>query len=158
VFLGLGPPFSGTIPGFAGRDEVYPGGFVGGGQIGYNWQFSPLWVVGLEADFQGADEKDHSTLTQNFSSGLFTVTGALSNLALRGTAALDYTAKIDWFGTVRARLGYVWGDGNVMSYVTGGLAYGKVEVAGTSALTGQIINILGGSLWTSFCYPDLGSF
>src|SRR5262249_49446725 len=59
-------PFN--IPGFAGRDEVYPGGFIGGGQIGFNWQLSPLWVVGLEADFQGADEKEHSTLAQAFSS------------------------------------------------------------------------------------------
>jgi outer membrane immunogenic protein len=56
---------------FAGRDEVYPGGFIGGGQIGFNWQFSSLWVVGLEADFQGADEKEHSTLTSNFSGPLF---------------------------------------------------------------------------------------
>ena len=24
--------------------------FTGGGQIGYNWQFSPTWVFGLETD------------------------------------------------------------------------------------------------------------
>ena len=30
----------------------------------------PIWVVGFEADFQGALEKDHNTLTNNF-----TVTG-----------------------------------------------------------------------------------
>jgi outer membrane immunogenic protein len=36
-----GSPFTATIPGFAGRDEVYPGGFIGGGQIGFNWQLSP---------------------------------------------------------------------------------------------------------------------
>src|SRR5947209_8129110 len=27
-----------------------PKGFIGGGQVGYNWQFSPMWVVGLETD------------------------------------------------------------------------------------------------------------
>jgi outer membrane immunogenic protein len=27
--------------GFGGRDEVYPGSFIGGGQVGYNWQYSP---------------------------------------------------------------------------------------------------------------------
>ena len=70
-------PCTFTTPGFAGRDEVYPAGFIGGGQIGYNWQFSPLWVVGLEADFQGADERDHSTLTQNFSGPLLTAVGGL---------------------------------------------------------------------------------
>ena len=25
-------------------------GFIGGGQIGYNWQFSPSWVFSIEAD------------------------------------------------------------------------------------------------------------
>jgi outer membrane immunogenic protein len=132
----LGTSFStATIPGFAGSDTVYPSGFMGGGQIGYNWQLSPIWVVGLEADFQGADEKEHSTLTSNFSAPLFFVTGAPSGFTATGTTAVDYTAKIEWFGTARLRAGYVWGNGNVMSYVTGGLAYGKLDVAGTSALT-----------------------
>ena len=29
------------------------GGFIGGGQIGYNWQFSNVFVAGIEADIQG---------------------------------------------------------------------------------------------------------
>jgi outer membrane immunogenic protein len=36
----LSCPCSATIPG-SGFDEVYPGGVIGGGQIGYNWQLSP---------------------------------------------------------------------------------------------------------------------
>src|ERR1700740_697739 len=47
-----------NVPGFARSDLEYPSGFIGGGQIGYNWQYSPLIVVGLEADFQGALERD----------------------------------------------------------------------------------------------------
>jgi outer membrane immunogenic protein len=132
--------FTAAIAGSGGDDTVYPGGFVGGGQIGYNWQFSPLWVVGVEADFQGADEKEHSNPT-------FGVSGLIFNPTIRpgdfgtvgGTAALSYEAKIEWFGTARVRAGYVWGDGAVFSYVTGGLAYGKVDVAGTSTLTTSVI-------------------
>lgn len=30
-------------------------GFLGGAQIGYNWQMAGPWVVGVEADFQGTD-------------------------------------------------------------------------------------------------------
>jgi outer membrane immunogenic protein len=128
-------PLFAAIPGFAGRDEVYPGGFIGGGQIGFNWQFSPMWVVGLEADFQGADEKEHSTLTQNFSAPFLFANGAPAPAGVFGTTALDYAAKIEWFGTARLRAGYLFGDGAVFSYVTGGLAYGKVDVEGTSTLT-----------------------
>jgi len=43
------------------------------------------------------------------------------------TATTGYTTQIDWFGTVRGRIGYVWGNGEVMSYITGGLAYGECQ-------------------------------
>ena len=131
----FGEPFSAAIPGFGGTDTLYPGGFVGGGQIGFNWQLSPLWVVGVEADFQGADEKESSTPPiGNFSTPLLFL-GRPTGNRVTGTTAFDYSAKIEWFGTARVRAGYVWGDGAVFSYVTGGLAYGKVDVSGTSALT-----------------------
>jgi outer membrane immunogenic protein len=54
--LGGGPSIN--VPGLAGSALTEPSGFIGGGQIGYNWQYSPLWVVGLEADFQGALERE----------------------------------------------------------------------------------------------------
>jgi len=126
-------PFN--IPGFGGTNTESPDGFMGGGQIGYNWQFSPIWVVGVEADFQGALEKDHNTLTGNFS---VPPTVGPPIVTATGTTVLDYTTKIDWFGTARLRAGYVWGNGNVFSYVTGGLAYGKVDLEGTSTVSGTI--------------------
>jgi outer membrane immunogenic protein len=53
-----GPPFAtATIPGFAGRDEVYPGGFIGGVQIGFNWQFSPPMGCGARGRFSGCRRK-----------------------------------------------------------------------------------------------------
>jgi outer membrane immunogenic protein len=117
--------------GFAGSNTESPSGFIGGGQIGYNRQFSPIWVVGFEADFQGAVEKDSDTLPPHTFLTPFNINGAGT---FRGGTVLDYQTKIDWFGTVRGRLGYVWGDGNVMSYLTGGLAYGRVGVDGTSTV------------------------
>jgi len=32
-------------------------GVIGGGQLGYNRQFDNKWVFGLQADFQGSDQK-----------------------------------------------------------------------------------------------------
>src|SRR5262249_44091310 len=59
-------------PGFGFSNREYPDGFIGGTQIGYNWQYSPLIVVGLEADFQGALERDTNNLSSqsNFVSDL----------------------------------------------------------------------------------------
>ena len=120
-----------TVPGFAGSALTEPAGVIGGGQIGYNWQFSPTWVAGLEADIQAAGERDGITLSNSFT------TVVISNLSLIGTAFTDYEAKIDWFGTVRGRVGYLFGDGAVMTYLTGGLAYGRIGIDGTSTVSGS---------------------
>src|SRR5690242_11734221 len=50
----FGPAFAaGSTP---NSYATHPEGFIGGGQIGYNWQASN-WVFGLEADIQGTDIK-----------------------------------------------------------------------------------------------------
>jgi outer membrane immunogenic protein len=83
------------------------GGF-GGGQIGYNWQgFShPNLVIGVEADFQGADIGDK-----------------LSGTVLRVPASAE--TNLNYFGTVRGRIGYA--ADRTLVYATGGLAFGQVE-------------------------------
>ena len=85
-----------------------PSGGFGGGQIGYNWQgvWHPHLVLGIEADFQGADFSDSKTTSTN----VFDESGKTS---------------IDWFGTVRGRLGYAFD--RTLVYATGGFAYGQVS-------------------------------
>ena len=88
-------------------------GFTGGGQIGYNYQFTPGSgiVVGVEADAQyvdfGAKRRDA------------TVIGALNpGFAFTDPRGL---ASLDFFGTVRGRLGYAFD--RILFYGTGGFAY-----------------------------------
>jgi outer membrane immunogenic protein len=83
-----------------------PSGFVGGVQIGYNWQFDQF-VASVEVDFQG---------------------GRLKGGVSGGAAPYTFNAetKVDWFGTVRARIGYSPVE-RLMVYATGGLAYGHVK-------------------------------
>lgn len=88
-------------------------GFIGGGQIGYNWQAGSNWVWGLEADISYTDVREsRNIVTAPLPPGV----GALNN---------TFTSNLDYFGTVRGRLGYAWD--RTMVYVTGGLAYGRVE-------------------------------
>jgi outer membrane immunogenic protein len=94
-------------------------GVIGGGQIGYNYQVNQ-WVLGLEADFQGSGQKDD---------GSFFIPGGVG--AVPGTS-IAYTNKLDWFGTVRGRVGYAidrW-----LPYVTGGFAYGHGQISGTTTI------------------------
>jgi outer membrane immunogenic protein len=81
-----------------------PSGVVGGGQIGWNWQFAPNWLLGVEADISGADLRD-----------------SVSTTPPAGVVVVNWTDKIDMFGTVRGRLGYVVD--NWLFYGTGGFAW-----------------------------------
>ena len=50
------PDFLGGFPGnsvaFADSNTARLNGVIGGGQIGYNYQFNPRWVLGFEADIR----------------------------------------------------------------------------------------------------------
>lgn len=102
-------------------------GIVGGGQVGYNWQLPSDWVVGIEADLQASGIKGSET--ERLSPQFFDETST------------TVSKKVDWYGTVRARAGYLvnpqW-----LVYATGGLAYGKTN------LGFQVDNLSQG------CFPD----
>jgi len=128
--------------GFSETNTARLKGVIGGGQFGYNYQFSPTGVVGFETDFQGSGERGSGQLTDPFglilcsfatASGVCTQTETAGSLA----ALTSYQAKIDWFGTVRGRLGILIGD-QLLVYGTGGLAYGEVSVSGNSSISGVI--------------------
>jgi outer membrane immunogenic protein len=107
-----------------GSLSAHSSSWLAGGQFGYNWRHNSI-LYGLEADLSGMDLKSNTT-------------GAL--VGAPGTDEL--AAKIDWYGTVRGRLG--WAAGPWLFYGTGGLAYGKVNlnsdfnVAFTDAVPGSL--------------------
>jgi outer membrane immunogenic protein len=102
-------------------------GIVGGGQIGYNWQMQN-WLYGFEADIQGTGEKG----TRNFTFSPTFIGG--TNLLPTLIIPFALSQKIDWFGTVRGRVG-VLATPRVLLYVTGGLAYGEVDSNETIVVT-----------------------
>lgn len=113
------------------RFDTHPKGFIGGGQIGYNYQFAPNWVAGVETDFQGADIKGDETV------GGSALAGAIAPFIpvnVTGTGS----QKLDWFGTLRGRLGWVPVN-PLLIYATGGLAYGHTEtnVSFSASTAGQ---------------------
>jgi outer membrane immunogenic protein len=97
------------------------GGYFGGAQIGYNWQVSPAWLVGLEADIQGGDYKGNAS-----------VTTTPATLAPFTTSVEQHS---NWFGTVRGRAGFLVSP-NILFYGTGGFAYGQTEASQSTIATG----------------------
>lgn len=140
-------------------------GFIGGGQIGYNYLVGGGFLIGIEADFSVADlSETNSRISPNGDNRLVTA-----------------HQELNWFGTVRARLGMT-PTNNLLVYATGGFAFGDGEVstaltrlsgcAGNNCQKGSASETLtgwtvGGGLeyalaknWTvkaEYLYVDLGS-
>ena len=153
AYVGLNAGFGGgkykhEIPASAMSYNPTSSGFLGGVQVGYNYQIDQ-WVVGVEADFQGASIKGETEI------------GSEGKL---GT-------KLDWYGTVRPRAGVLATD-RLLVYATGGLAYGRTKTymeasdAGLSVSKTKAGWTVGAgveyavtdnvSLKTEYAYTDLG--
>ena len=127
---------------FDAADIDDDGGFVGGAQVGYNYQIGSF-VVGLEGDIQYAD---------------FGAEGAFD---FDRDGDDDRFESSDWFGTVRARAGVAFGQALV--YATGGFAFaddatgwtvgGGVEYAFTNNLSAKIEG-----LYVNFEEDDIAGF
>jgi outer membrane immunogenic protein len=77
------------------------------------------FMVGAEADINYADHEIRSF-------------GALDSAFVN--ESLELRSELEWFGTVRARVGFVPVD-RFLVYATGGLAYGSVDASATDTLT-----------------------
>ena len=94
-----------------------PSGFIGGGQLGYHWQWNKWLVLGIETDFQGTDIEGHDTRF-NFVD--------INGVGNGPDTFLFAHERMQWFGTTRGRIGISpwcrW-----LFYGTGGVAYGNVD-------------------------------
>ena len=120
-----------SIGPLSGTTTLNSSGFFGGGQIGYNWQAAPSWVIGVESDFDGSDIE------------------AMAN-ASSGSASATAGTKLDWFGTVRGRAGFLVTP-SALLYATGGWAYGHTTSSATASALGASVSTSSGhdkSGWT----------
>ncbi|PPD42363.1 MAG: outer-membrane immunogenic protein precursor [Methylocystis sp.] len=120
----IGPPVEARIAataalGAAPRLRAPTDGFVGGLQVGFNWQAASGLVVGVEADAQGFGR----VMSQATNSSLLDVP---NGGGLQVGSIVNGMRSLDFLGTVRGRLGYLVTP-TFMVYATGGLAYGSIR-------------------------------
>jgi outer membrane immunogenic protein len=95
------------------------GQFIGGVQGGYDYQFAPNWVFGVEGQYSWSGNQNNGVN--------FTVGGVNYN----------YTSKQDGLGSATARLGYTWGP--ALLYVKGGYAFADYSESFTNVTTGAAL-------------------
>jgi outer membrane immunogenic protein len=124
-----------STAGKAATDHV-----LGGVQAGYNFS-SNRWIIGAEADLQFGRQAGNAFLASSLSGvmcntvvlpapGTCAFTPGLP-IPVNGPVSTVLESSIDWFGTIRGRLGYLLND-NLLVFGTGGLAYGRVNVSATT--------------------------
>lgn len=97
-------------------------GIFAGAQIGHNWQRNRI-VFGIEADIQASDIDDSVSGSYNLNPGFV------------GGSSIE----VDFFATIRARLGYAWD--KYLIYATGGFAVADAQyrLVGTNTANGNTV-------------------
>ena len=94
-------------------------GFIGGGQVGYNFEFPDhVIVAGMEGDIQGVAGASSST-TRAF---VVPVTGFADSY----TSAVRASNRLDFLGTLRVRVGYLFTP-TFLTFGSVGFAYGGIS-------------------------------
>jgi outer membrane immunogenic protein len=96
--------------------EINSSGFIGGGQLGYNYQ-NQKFVYGFEADV------DYTGLGKTRSTGTFGLP------VCGGPCSIIQSYNTDWLATFRGRFGVTMG--SLLVYGTGGLALAGVRYSDT---------------------------
>ena len=115
------------------------GNFAGGGFAGYNLQFAPTWVAGIEADWTAMNTDGR--LTSNWLDN----TGVMVQ-----NAVTTLSSELQWAASVRGRIGYVIVP-SFLAYATGGVAWGEWEYGANSAAP-----TIGYAANTAFTKTDTG--
>jgi outer membrane immunogenic protein len=93
-----------------------PSSVIGGGQIGYNWQFNQRWVAGVEADW------DATNTSYSFCRQTSTMSAPCTDT---GDGFESIGSNTRWLASARGRLGVTFG--NFLFYGTGGAAWGNIR-------------------------------
>jgi outer membrane immunogenic protein len=120
----------GFLPAFLGSSDA--NGFIGGAQLGYNWQRDRL-VAGVETGISFVNQSSSHQFSE-------TIPGAYAYTNAGGSKS-----SVDWLGTTTFRLGYAF-DG-LLPYASVGLAYGGVKSSSYSVGTdGSTVDTFSGSV------------
>jgi outer membrane immunogenic protein len=108
--------------------------FVGGGQIGCDYQFAGGWVIGFRNMFDG---------TTNSRDRTFEVTGP--GIDVVGTSEF----RMRWFDALTGRIGYSW-QPNSLLYFQGGAVWSRLEAdLALTTTVGPVTTVTSGSASTT---------
>ena len=122
-----------------------------GPYLGFNWQFAPRWLVGIEGEWSWADK---TTTAHGMLYPIATAPEIFSQLGAPET----FGVRTSWEASVRARIGYLVSP-SVLLYAAAGPSWIHVESTSTCANPGDVNTVcsapgVGGPFFTQQVITD----
>ena len=95
-------------------------GFLGGLEVGYNYQLNPSWVIGVNADWAWTNTKGSTSRP-----------GTIPGVVEFGNTS------VHWYATATGRVGYVMSDW--LLYGKGGVAFSSADYNGQASFLGVVV-------------------
>jgi outer membrane immunogenic protein len=115
-------PSSAALGAFPIAGDTGGSSVVGGLQAGYNWQYAPDWVVGIEGDWSWASASGNINQPWATNPGGGVIPGSFTSIS----------STLNWVSSLRARLGYLVAP-DLMVYGTAGGALGQIDYAASNS-------------------------
>jgi outer membrane immunogenic protein len=146
------PAFPGQTVDASSPMKFDPMGVRAGGYAGYNWQFAPHWVTGIEGDIAWADKAVTAAGIPGCALPVAnSCTGTSGLVGGAGPGADLSSVALGWDASLRARLGFLVMP-QVLLYGTGGVAWQELKASATCQHSGAdpiCLNVAGNPFATA---------
>ena len=112
-------------------------GLLGGLHVGYNWQFAPKWLVGVEGDFTWTNTLDQSSTAPLF--GNTALPAIQPPNAPIPNSLLNFDNQTRWLSSIRGRAGIILAS-NLLVYDTGGVAWTRYSHTAVASCLGFMVD------------------
>jgi outer membrane immunogenic protein len=108
-----------------------PAGVRAGGYAGYNWQFAPQWVTGIEGDIAWADKTATAAGIPGCALPVASSCAGSAGLSANPGPGVDSSSvTMGWDASLRARFGFLVTPRTLL-YSTGGVAWQEMQASAT---------------------------
>jgi len=154
----LGAAYTGNMSALGTTQSVGAGigGFIGGGQLGYNYQLTERMILGFETDIQGFSGASNG----GQSASIVPLVGSYypsfySPGELFGTV-VNASKRINYLGSIRGRVGFL-PRSDLLVYLTGGFSYGGVSMRASALQGNNDLEYSGGNQYVALYSPTWSS-
>jgi outer membrane immunogenic protein len=154
----LGAAYTGNMSALGTTQSVGAGigGFIGGGQLGYNDQLTERIILGVEIDIQGISGASNGGLSASIVPLMGSYYPSFYDRGELFGTVVNASKRINYLGSIRGRVGFL-PRSDLLVYLTGGLSYGGVSMRASALQGNNDLEYSGGNQYVALYSPAWSS-